>query len=250
MKTAFSSYLVPSDAEMMSGEIGYSSEIMRIIHGDKTEVSRSEPILNCMPEKVISSLQDSIQSKKNYDYLIPITKIPLSKGDSTISNRNSTNSLDQGLSKIENYKKQNTSTKSLDIFLASDDPRKTTNFVQDFELLLQRQMDLDKEALSSLSNLDVTATRTISRFPRSDVVHLIWNLLLNLKCTSKPFFSTEESKEICYLISSGSTDEAKLALLIKNLVLRLDRKILLDVKMYTGHIKRYHKIITKNCFCI
>lgn len=56
-----------------------------------------------------------------------------------------------------------------------------SEFYEDFKALMIRQSNIEREALSAVSGLDVsTDSRAIARYPKANVVNMVGNLLRHL----------------------------------------------------------------------
>jgi hypothetical protein len=136
---------------------------------------------------------------------------------------------------------------STDSFI--EPPSKTKSFLDDFEMLLQRQLKLENEALSTLSTMDCSTTaKSIGRISKSDTIQLVWNMLVYLQGLSERVISEQLSRSI-YDIIANFKQEIQYAQEIKLLLQTVPKEVFLHAKSFTGHIKRYNDVM-KDCIDI
>ncbi|KAJ3306148.1 hypothetical protein HDV03_000382 [Kappamyces sp. JEL0829] len=120
-------------------------------------------------------------------------------------------------------------------------------FWLDFDILLDRQEALEQTFLSVMSSTEDNVSHSqLVRFPRCDVVNLIWNMFVHLrKDTTVKLFGLELTKSI-YEIARSETQDSKAAHELKNLFKTVDRPELLEIKAMIGHLKRIALISAEN----
>jgi hypothetical protein len=118
-------------------------------------------------------------------------------------------------------------------------PSKSKSFLDDFEMLLQRQMRLENEALSTLSTMDCSTTaKSIGRISQLDTVQLVSNMLVYLQAMPQHAIPEPLSRSI-YDIVAHLKPEIQYAQEIKLLLQTAPKDVFLHAKSFAGHIKRY-----------
>jgi predicted xylose isomerase-like sugar epimerase len=80
--------------------------------------------------------------------------------------------------------------------IASDNENSPTKgFLNDFEMLLNLQLKLENEALSTLSMMDCSnSAKAIGRLSKEEVCQLVWNIFQHLHSAEKKLISEETAR--------------------------------------------------------
>ena len=80
-----------------------------------------------------------------------------------------------------------------------------SDFWVDFEILLERQFQLENEALSHLGRIENANSdpNAICRFDKSQVASLIWNFFIHLSQAKERIINLENSKKIYQIMRKG-----------------------------------------------
>ncbi|KAJ3275660.1 hypothetical protein HDV01_007663 [Terramyces sp. JEL0728] len=112
-------------------------------------------------------------------------------------------------------------------------------FYEDFEYLLQRQMKVENMALSSLSKMDMNIqTKDIARFPRHQIITLVWNLFIHLKQSKDRLIDVAWIGNVKDVMNETAALETEYSQNIKLALGRLSRKQFINLKAIIGHMKR------------
>lgn len=116
-----------------------------------------------------------------------------------------------------------------------------SNFWLDHEILLERQVEFQQEAISSLGRIENEIngnTIIMSRFGKSDVASLIWNMSKHLSGLQERLLSEEKSLLFYQAVRTSGGDDGKCAVELKKVLKELERKKFLEMKSFVGHARR------------
>lgn len=112
-------------------------------------------------------------------------------------------------------------------------------FFKDFETLLERQMNLEADALARLGNLDHdTIARDIARYPWEDLLQLIWNLFVQMRDIFDEIVPDDLVKDLYAQMHDLQLSDEEHILLITQKIQLLDHRPFIYMKAFTGHMKR------------
>lgn len=107
---------------------------------------------------------------------------------------------DQSYGSVLNYAKSQT-TKVMFPVTIDGGETEGTHFWTDYEILLERQYELEKEAISNFGHVDLQVNTTLlSRFGKSDVASLVWHLFLYARGDGT-IFGLDATREIYNALS-------------------------------------------------
>ena len=160
---------------------------------------------------------------------------------------------DQSYGSVLNYAKSQTANVMFPITLDVGESE-GTHFWTDYEILLERQYELEKEAISNFGHVDLKVNTTLlSRFGKSDVASLVWHLFLYARGDGT-IFGLDITREIynalskftiirttiltIYLDDTLLDEQALLTELEKVLKKRWTTPQKMELKSYAGHLRR------------
>ncbi|KAJ3260139.1 hypothetical protein HK103_001215 [Boothiomyces macroporosus] len=112
-------------------------------------------------------------------------------------------------------------------------------FYEDFEYLLQRQMKVENMALSSLSKMDMNIqSKEIAKFPRYQIITLVWNLFIHLKQSKDRLVDLAWVYRATDVMNETVELETEYSQNMKVALGYLNRSQFINLKAIIGHMKR------------
>jgi hypothetical protein len=251
-----------SQDALMSGELEIPEELLYLMKDsslrtlNKQELSMNDPIFRYRIPKVrrdhegvnpdLIKLPVTISSPKlnaSYERLRSDIKLPPSSLSKPKSGTIVYHQPAGSVSTFRGYSSQEIALAAPDLTPAVLE----SDFWMDFEILLERQTALEQEMLTLISATDKSDHKRqelLVRFPRNDIIALVFNMFAHIRKEKKVLIDWDVSATIFSIARKWLTfivdDErdSRVAHELKELFKTGERKTLLELKAYIGHIKR------------
>ncbi|KAJ3324264.1 hypothetical protein HDV06_000303 [Boothiomyces sp. JEL0866] len=225
--------------EMFANEVDELQDLMPEIEHELNDIFSSNVnavLLSSMPkpqrlhpgpeekfnDDELSSLASKMQRAQSYDKLMSNVQVPKKT--------------------LVPIGKRKGASSSANLIIEEDDTVTVVppemKFYEDFEYLLQRQMKVENMALSSLSKMDLNIqTKEIAKFPRFQIITLVWNLFIHLKKSKDRLVDLAWIYKATDVMSESVELETEYSQNMKIALGYLSRKQFINLKAIIGHMK-------------